>query len=70
MNRTDWISDRRARRYKRIAHLLVHACDYCKAPAGEPCRSKAGEIWSVCQMHNARLSPNGGRWVRFGRIKR
>ena len=48
----------RAIRIHRIEHLLRIRCSFCGAPAGEPCRTKAGrEILSTGEMHDARITP-------------
>jgi hypothetical protein len=66
MNRAEFTALQHNRRYRRIERLLTKPCPFCKAEIGEPCRSAAGNhIFSIGQMHNARLSSDGGRWVRF-----
>jgi hypothetical protein len=48
----------RAIRRHRIEHLLRIRCPFCGAPAGEPCRTKAGrEILSTGEMYDARITP-------------
>jgi len=48
----------RAIRIHRIEHLLRIRCSFCGAPAGELCRTKAGqEILLIGSMHNARITP-------------
>ncbi len=62
MDRAQLNAVRHAARYSRIAHLLRIDCPYCRAPAGEPCRSKSGTpLWEIGQIHDARLSPRGAR---------
>jgi hypothetical protein len=44
---------------KRIAKPLQHACRFCGAAIGEPCRSKNGrELLSLGMLHNMRITPD------------
>jgi hypothetical protein len=58
----------RALRINRIEHLLRIRCSFCGAPAGELCRTEAGqEILSIGLMHLARITPTrvNERYRRF-----
>jgi hypothetical protein len=57
-----------AKALKAIAKPLLRSCPYCKAAAGELCRTKKGiEVWEASKMHSARLSAKVNyRYARFG----
>ena len=58
MGRPAQAEEERALRISRIEHLLRIRCSFCGAPAGELCRTKAGqEILLIGSMHNARITP-------------
>ena len=58
MKGAQFTAAKHADRHSRMAHLLRITCPYCRAPAGEPCRSKSGTP-PLGYSPNTRRPPHG-----------